>query len=262
VSPREPASDATSRFSDRVDDYVKYRPSYPPAVIDAIESRAGLRAGARIADVGSGTGISTRPWLERGYEVFGVEPNDAMRAAAERLLGAYPGFHSVRGTAEATTLPDASMDLVVAAQAFHWFRPEQARAELRRITVPPFRVALVWNERLTQGAFLEAYERALLEHAIDYAKVDHRNIDAGAIERFFGGPSGPVPVDRIAFDNAQRFDREGFFGRALSSSYVPQQGHPKHEAMMAALGRVFDAHQQGGVVELRYRTVLYSGELR
>ena len=256
MSGREPASDATSRFSDRVDDYVKYRPSYPPAVIDAIESRARLPAGARIADVGSGTGISAKPWLERGYEVFGVEPNDAMRAAAERLLGAYAKFHSVRGTAEATTLPDASVDLVVAAQAFHWFEPQRARTELRRILVPPFRAALVWNERLTEGAFLEAYEGALLEHAIDYAKVDHRNIDAAAIEPFFGGP-----FEQLVFENAQRFDREGFLGRALSSSYVPQRGHPKHEAMMAALGRIFDAHEQGGAVEFRYRTVLYLGAL-
>lgn len=256
MTEREPAKDALSRFSDRVEDYVKYRPGYPEAVVLEIAKRAALPSDAKIADVGSGTGIFAKPWLDRGYEVFGVEPNDAMRAAAERSLSGYPKFHSVRGTAEVTTLSDASVHLVVAAQAFHWFHPREARAELRRILRPEFFVALVWNERLIDTPFLEAYERALHEHGIDYAKVDHRNVDPASIERFFGNP-----FERLAFDNAQRLDRDGFFGRAFSSSYVPGKDHPKHAAMVAALGQVFDAHQREGHVDIRYRTVVYFGSL-
>ena len=245
-----------ARFSDRVADYVKYRPSYPAEAIDAIARIAGLSPGARVADVGAGTGISARLFLERGFRVFGVEPNAAMRAAAEEYLAGFPEFTSVEGTAEATGLSDASADLAIAAQAFHWFRKDAARAEMLRVVLPPHWVALIWNERLTDTPFLRDYEAALGEHAIDYATVDHRNVDEAAIARFFGGP-----VQKLEFPNAQRFDREGFLGRALSSSYVPQRGHPKHEGMMNALDRIFAAHEKDGVVDFRYVTSVHIGKL-
>jgi SAM-dependent methyltransferase len=248
--------DSTTRFSDRVADYVKWRPRYPDAAIDAIVRATSLRAGAAIADVGSGTGISARPFLERGYAVFGVEPNAEMRAAAEADLRGFPHFTSVDGTAELTGLADASVALAIAAQAFHWFRSADARDELRRVVAPPHRVALVWNERLVDTPFLEAYDAALREHAIDYATVDHRNIDKAAIARFFGGP-----FETLSFDNVQRFDRAGLIGRALSSSYVPQEGHPKHEGMIRALDRMFDEHALDGKVDFRYLTSVHVGRL-
>ena len=126
--PMEP--DPTRRFSNRVDDYVRYRPHYPPGVLDRLREGIALTPRTVIADVGSGTGISTELFLQNGNTVFAIEPNPEMRAAAERLLGGRPNFHSVRGTAEATTLPDGSVDCVVAAQAFHWFDPEKTRVEI------------------------------------------------------------------------------------------------------------------------------------
>jgi SAM-dependent methyltransferase len=250
-------TEPTRRFSSRVADYVKYRPTYPAEAIDAIVRVTGVPRGATIADVGAGTGISARPLLERGFRVIAVEPNDAMRAAADADLGSFPGYQSVAGTAERTGLPDASVALAIAAQAFHWFEKGEARAELHRVVAPPHWVALMWNERLVDTPFLRDYEAALRAHAIDYDKVDHRNVDREAIAAFFGGS-----FDTLTFPNVQRFDRAGLIGRALSSSYVPQAGHPKHEAMMAALAQAWGAHARDGVVEFRYLTSVHVGTLQ
>ncbi len=249
-------TNATSRFSDRVADYVRYRPHYPDAAIDAIVRVSGIGAGAAIADIGSGTGISARPFLARGFRVFGIEPNAEMRAAAEAELASFSRYASTGGTAEKTTLADGAVDLAIAAQAFHWFRSDDARAEIVRITRPPHVCALVWNERLVDTAFLRAYEAALHAHAIDYDKVDHRNVDQARLAAFFRGP-----FESFAFENAQRFDRTGFIGRALSSSYVPQRGHARHDAMMAALDGIFTEHAEDGHVIFRYTTAVHIGRL-
>jgi SAM-dependent methyltransferase len=248
-------ADPTARFSDRVADYVKYRPSYPYEAIDAIAAVVHLAPGARIADIGSGTGISSKLFVERGFEVVGVEPNREMRAAAEAALGTGPPsrFQSVDGTAEHTGLEDASVALAVAAQAFHWFRPEEAQRELRRVIAAPHWVALMWNERLTDTPFLRDYEAALHEHSIDYAAVNHMNIDRAALARFF------AEFETFTFPNAQRFDRVGLIGRALSSSYVPQRGHPNHDATMAALEEIFAKRQVDGFIEFRYATSVHVG---
>ncbi len=175
------------RFSNRVENYVKYRPGYPPEVLGLFRNEMGLTPDSVIADVGSGTGISSRLFLENGNEVFGVEPNDAMRAAAEEFLAAFPNFHSRNGTAENTGLPDASVDLVIAAQAFHWFDPEKTRTEFKRILKEDGFVALIWNERqLATTPFLREYEQFLLKFASDYTKVRHENIDEEKLSDFFG----------------------------------------------------------------------------
>lgn len=246
---------ATTRFSDRVEDYVKHRPRYPDAAIEAIAKWAKLAPSAVIADVGSGTGISAHAFLSRGFRVMGVEPNAEMRAAAERELRAFPNFTSVNGAAEKTTLDDASVDLVIAAQAFHWFRSDDARAEIVRITRAPHACALLWNERLTDTAFLRAYEDALKTNAVDYAAVDHRNVDRDKLAAFFRGP-----FETTSFPNAQSFDRAGLVGRAMSSSYVAKEG-PKHDATMAALERIFREHAEDGCVEFRYTTNVHVGHL-
>ena len=249
--------DPTERFGDRVDDYAKYRPGYPREVITTLEHDFHLTPAIAVADVGSGTGISARPFLEAGYEVFAVEPNGPMRAAAERDLGAHPRFHSVRGTAEDTTLAAASVGLVVAAQAFHWFDPPRARAELRRVLREPRLVALMWNDRRVAGPFLEAYERLLWEHGTDYRAVRRRDEARGdAIRSFFGGPAR-----ELVFANGQTLDHEGFFGRALSSSYLPKRGHPRHEGMTEALERLWTTYSSGGTVSLEYDTHVFVGRL-
>lgn len=251
--------DPKSRFSSRVEDYIRYRPGYPPAVIETLAAACGLAPGWRVADIGSGTGLLTRLFLDLGCRVWGVEPNDAMRAAGERLLAAYPGFTSLAGSAEETGLPDASMDMVAAGQAFHWFDPQRARVEFLRILRPGGWAALVWNGRRPDSSpFMRDYEALLREFATDYREVNHRNVeeDLETIPAFFGGP-----FHRARFDNRQQFDFAGLRGRLLSSSYAPEAGHPNHEPMLAALRRVFDAHQRDGRVSFEYDTQLYYGRL-
>ncbi len=252
----DPAS-STRRFSDRVADYVRYRPGYPKALLRALETEAGLGAGLAVADVGSGTGISSKALLRSGATVIGVEPNDAMRHAAEELLGTLERFRSVDGTAEDTTLDAGSIDLVAAGQAFHWFDRERFRDEALRILRPGGRVALFWNRRLTDSTpFLRDYEALLRRFGTDYERVDHAQLGPDDFAGFFRGPYASQ-----LFPNEQRLDFAGLRGRLLSSSYIPGPGHPDHEPMLAALREIFDAHQADGQVRIEYDTELYLGRL-
>ena len=147
----------TERFSDRVADYVRYRPGYPPELLECLQRNCGLRPQWVVADVGSGTGLLAKIFLENGNRVFGIEPNAAMRAAGEEFLRGLDQFTSQEGRAEATGLPARSVDLITAGQAFHWFDRRRARAEFERILKPGGWVALVWNERRTSTPFLADY---------------------------------------------------------------------------------------------------------
>lgn len=251
--------DPTQRFTDRVDNYVRYRPGYPQAVVDYLHAELGVAAeagatAAVVADIGSGTGILTRLLLDNGHTVFAVEPNDAMRAAAEAALGGRPGFHSVNGTAEATTLPDGSVDLVTAGQAFHWFDPGAARVEFARILRPGGAVALVWNmRRPAQAGFMADYEAMLQRFGQSYNDVKQAAHMADIALLYGDGYSVQ------AFPNQQVFDFDGLRGRLLSSSYAPPPGHPQYEPMLAQLRALFERYQQGGMVTVVYDTALYMG---
>ena len=254
ASPPPTGPDSTRRFSDRVDNYVRYRPHYPAGVLDLLHVEIGLTPATVIADIGSGTGIATALFLDHGNPVFAVEPNREMRAAAERLLGGRANFHSVDGAAEATTLPDAGVDCVVAAQAFHWFDPEKTRAEFRRILRPGGWVVLLWNTRLVTTPFGQAYESLLRSLGDDYARVTHEHVDAGALDRFFAG--GYV---RRTLPNERTLDFDALQGGLLSASYAPVAGQSAHAPMLANLRQIFDRHQEGGRVRLDLETRLYVG---
>ena len=252
------APDSTRRFSNRVENYVRYRPSYPPAAIACLEGEFGLSSAQIVADVGSGTGILSELLLRHGNTVYGVEPNAEMRSAAERLLRHYPGFRSVAGTAEQTTLPAASVDWIVAGQAFHWFEVEDARREFARILRPAGRVALLWNVRREDTAFLQEYEQFLREYGTDYSAVKHQSVETdGRLDRFFG----PGEFVLRSFDNQQSFDFDGLRGRTLSASYMPAEGHPRYGAMLAELARLFERHAADGCVEFDYDTRMYVGRI-
>jgi SAM-dependent methyltransferase len=252
------SSDPTGRFSDRVDDYVRYRPGYPPALMNYLREHANLRASGIVADIGAGTGISSALFLDAGCEVFAVEPNASMRTAAERMLGHRAGFHSINGRAERTTLADAGVDLVAAGTAFHWFEPVATRAEFVRILRSDGRVALFRNERAGAAAFVRDYESVLLEYCRDYAAASAaRNSEQAAIDAFFVGRS----VDSATFPNAQRLDFDGLQGRVRSSSYAPKPGETAYTPMRAALHALFDAHAVEGHVTLNYDTRLYLGRM-
>ncbi|HEX3747907.1 MAG TPA: class I SAM-dependent methyltransferase [Bryobacteraceae bacterium] len=249
--------DPTKRFSSRVEDYIRYRPTYPAALTPWLASHCGLTPQSAIADIGSGTGILSRLLLDFGCEVFGVEPNAAMRSGAERQLAGEPRFHSVDGRAEATGLPAARVEFVTAAQSFHWFDPAAARTEFRRILKPAGWVVLIWNERLVTEGFLAAYEDLLQRLSTDYGRVDHRNIDTAAIVHFFEHEKWQTAV----FPNHQDFDLDGIRGRLLSSSYVPLPDSPQFAPMMQELDTMFARHQKGGQVQVLYETKVYFGQL-
>ncbi len=179
----------TERFSGRAEHYIKYRPHYPHAIIACLEQEACLTKDSVVADIGSGTGISCIPFLENGNSVFAVEPNADMRLASERLFTGYPGFRAVAGTAEKSTLPDASADLIVAAQAFHWFHGSAACAEFVRIGKPGACTVLMWNERDLQDELGKAYEALLQSNAVDYRETNHRNVGPAQLSAFFSPPS-------------------------------------------------------------------------
>ncbi len=249
--------DPTGRFSDRVANYVTYRPGYPEALIDALQHEVGLSRSSTVADIGSGTGISSDLLLRLGCTVYAVEPNAAMRAAAETRFAGETRFHSVAARAESTTLADASVDAITAGQAFHWFDRNQTRREFVRILRPGGQVALFWNTRRADGTpFLRAYEALLLEFGTDYTQVDHRHVNEAWLAAFFAGPW----QSRI-FVQEQVFDRDGVRGRLMSSSYVPGAESPRYQPMLQALDREFDAHQQDGRVRLVYDTELFFGTL-
>jgi ubiquinone/menaquinone biosynthesis C-methylase UbiE len=249
--------DTIGRFNERVANYIAYRPKYPAAVGEFLRAELGLSAASAVADVGSGTGILSELLLRERCTVCGVEPNEPMRAAAEELLQAYPNFKSVDGTAEATTLRSASVDLVTAGQAFHWFDGARARVEFKRILKPAGWVALMWNMRRTDTTpFLRDYEKLLREFGTDYTQVNCEQLPEERIAEFFGGPYG-----QRSFANEQVFAYAGVRGRLLSSSYVPLAGQPKHEPMLAELQRIFALHERDGRVTIEYDTKVFYGRL-
>jgi SAM-dependent methyltransferase len=258
MSGRMPASNATSRFSDRVENYVRYRPGYPAEALQCLRDECGLKPEHVIADIASGTGIWTRMLLENGNRVFGVEPNAEMRQGGERLLANFRRFTSIEGKAEATTLADASVDFVTAAQAAHWFDRERARREFVRILKPGGWLVLLWNERVVDGTpFLREYEQLLLTFGTDYKDVRHERTTE-AVNEFFD----PAPYHERVFAMRQEFDYAGLEGRLLSSSYAPGPEHPQHQPMLSELRRIFDEYSENGKVGVDYKTRAYFGSVK
>jgi SAM-dependent methyltransferase len=244
----------TRRFSGLAETYAKHRPSYPEAALDYIVQRCGLSARSRLVDVGCGTGISTRLFAVCGIPVIGIEPNDEMRARAE--AEAAPAGVSVpeyrKGTAEATGLPDAFADAVLAAQAFHWFRADDALREFHRILRSDGHVALIWNERDERDACTAAFG-AVMRSGPDAAAVEVPRGRAG--EALLHHPLF-VEASRTVFINEQELDEEGLLGRAFSASYAPREPVAA-ERFAAALRQVFARHARSGKVVLRYETSVY-----
>jgi len=251
-------ADAKQRFSNRVADYIRYRPGYPPAVLDVLRQECGLRQEHAIADIGSGTGLLSELFLKNGIRVFGVEPNKEMREGGEEYLQSYSGFTSVNGAAEETTLADGTVDFVTAGQAFHWFEPAAARREFARILRSPGWVVILWHDRrMEEKKLASEYEGLLERFGIDYKRVKDSYPEKGHIKSFFGEGrffSRDLPYEQV-------LDWDGLRGRLRSSSFVPPEGHAGYEPMMKELERIFRAHEQQGHVHLEYWTRMYCGQL-
>jgi len=253
------APDSTERFSDRVADYVRHRPDYPPALLAWLRREHGVTPDWKVADVGAGTGISSKLFLDAGHAVTAVEPNAPMREAAVAWLGGQPRFRAVDGRADATGLPDASVDLVTVAQAFHWFDPEATRREFARILRPGGLAAIFWNSRRLIGTpFLEGYEALLKRYGTDYTSVAERYADDDSMRAWFG--AGWRGTTR--FEYKQLLDYDGLRGRLMSSSYVPKPGHAQHAPMLAALRELFERCQQDGRISFDYDTRIIVGSLQ
>lgn len=250
--------DSTQRFSSRVENYIKYRPSYPSAVIEILTEQCGLTPAAHIADIGSGTGILSELWLKHGNPVLGVEPNREMRQAGERLLAAYPHFTSVNGTAEATTLPSQSVDFVTAGQAFHWFDVAKARQEFGRILKPGGWAVLIWNVRHDQASpFMRAYHQLVHDFAIDMAVSHEQRIDDAVLAAFYAARGYQL----VTCPNQQHFDFSGMLGRLLSSSYMPNVDQAGYAPMLAQAKALFAQYETGGQVVIEYETRIYYGQI-
>lgn len=245
------------RFSDRVENYVKYRPGYPPEVLQLFRDEMKLRPRSVIADIGAGTGISAKVFAANGNQVFAVEPNELMREAATEYLRDFPNVTAVDGTAERTTLLDKSVDFVVAAQAFHWFDQTDTRREFERILKEDGFVVLIWNERqLNSTAFLRGYENLLTQFGTDYETVRHENITKETLRDFF-----QTNFREAIFRNAQTVDFDGLRGRMLSSSYVPSTDNPRYAEMIKNLESLFATHAENGKIDILYDTKVFYGKI-
>ncbi|MFX1431273.1 MAG: class I SAM-dependent methyltransferase [Promethearchaeota archaeon] len=251
--------DPKKRFSSRVENYIKYRPSYPQELVNFLKEKKILSSNSIIADIGSGTGILSELFLREENIVYGVEPNIDMRTAAEKLLSKYLKFVSVDGSAEATNLEPKSIDIITAGQAFHWFNLEKARFEFIRILKDKGWVILIWNRRKKDtNEFLKEYERLLLKYGTDYKTIEQYKLN---FNKFFSGDKSDKNYKIAKFSNYQIFDYNGLEGRLLSTSYIPLDNHPEYNDMLFELKQLFEIHQNDGLIRFEYDTELIYGQL-
>jgi len=242
---------AASRFSNRADNYAKYRPGYPDELFRFIEATMALQLQSGIVDIGSGTGLFAEPLLKNGYSVVCIEPNEEMRRAGEERLKKYPLFRSIQSTAEDTSLAENSADLITVAQTFHWLDPVATRLECERILKPDGAVLLSWNRQSNKTTFEQKYTALRKQYRIE--EPGPKQIDPALIAAFFS----PQTAQFNLFPNAQLLDFEGLKGQLLSKSYIPLPGHDLYDDMITDLIQLFVANNKNGLVRIEYETLLY-----
>ncbi len=248
--------DTTKRFSDKVENYIKYRPSYPKILIDYLFEIVGFNEDSTVADVGSGTGIFTKLLIDKVKTIYAVEPNNEMRTAALGILGNFSNCFSIHGTAENTTLDNNSIDFITSAQAFHWFNIPKAKLEFNRILKPDGKLILIWNSRINNTEFLKVYEDALKTYSTDYNQVNHQNLNYNDFQKCFSSA-----YTKVEFDNFQEFNFEGVIGRLLSSSYAPVEGTEHFLELEKVLFKAFEKYALNNTVRFNYKTEVYWGDV-
>ena len=245
-------TDNTKRFSNRVNDYIKFRPTYPSKILNVLEKEIGLNEEKVIADIGSGTGISSLPFLENKNFVYGVEPNKEMREAQEQILKNFSKFRSIAGSAEQTTLKNNSIDIIFCGQAFHWFDKELSKIEFSRILKGNRNLVFAWNSRITKTDFQKDYEQLLSNKIVEYKNAKHRSIEDQVLANFFN----PKMMKVQLLDNEQNFDLDGLKGRLKSSSYCPKEGSV-YEDLLKEIENLFSKYQKDNSITFNYETKIY-----
>lgn len=245
-------------FSGKFSNYSKYRPGYPQKLLRLMEDLTGLKSDTVVADIGSGTGISSRLFIENGNTVYGVEPNDEMRQYSSISFHSYPGFHSVKGTGENTGLPDNSIDLVVCAQAFHWLNPDSAKKEFRRILRDHGRVSLIWNDKSKdENSFNSDYEsicKRFKKFRPKYNSSGSTLIDHTVLAKFFVGS-----YKILELENYQDLTLEGVMGRYASTSYAIGTEEAEYESLLKEMKEAFRKYQKDGLIRIQYITRIFLG---
>lgn len=247
--------DSTKRFSDRVENYVKYRPGYPEDMIDFLLQK-GISSKSTVCDIGSGTGILSRQLIDKVGKLYAVEPNEDMRFYSDQMLSAYGNYQSLKDSAEKVSIEDSTIDAITVAQAFHWFDREKCKKEFKRILKSDGLIFLIWNNRINNTEFLQSYDDLLYQYGTDYASVNHQNITDDVLAEFIDSH-----FEKTVFDNFQDFDLEGFLGRAFSSSYTPSEDHQDYKPFLSALTDLFRKHEKEGIVRFNYQTEVFSGNM-
>lgn len=244
-----------NRFSGKAENYAKYRPGYPKAILEILDREIAFTSSKIVADIGSGTGLLAKVFVDNGNRVIGIEPNDEMRSYGESFLSGFENFTSVKGTAEKTGLADHSVDLVTAGQALHWFDRDACRKEFSRVLTTTGDVLIVYNERDShkKGA-MEGYEKITGRHS---TRSEVPDIDDDFLSKFFQGH-----YKKFTVPNEQSLDFEGLIGRAESASYLPSQGQEGFGAMKHDLEILFNTHEKNGKIILEYSTVMFLGQIR
>lgn len=244
----------TGRFANRADNYLQYRPAYPTEILRFLNQTMGLAQAHRVADIGSGTGLFAELFLKDGYSVTGVEPDAAMRKAAQERLGQYNLFTSLATRAESTGIEKETIDLVTVAQAFHWMDAELTRKEFERILTPGGAVAIASTVRKKYTPFLAGYHQ--LKQTFRLEPLPALSDDT-RINHFFGKRE----VHFQSFPHRHWLDFDGLKGLLLSSSNIPLPGHTSYDTMISTLVQLFVVYNKNGFVEMEYDTNLYWAKL-
>src|SRR5487761_1149721 len=232
--------DYTQRFTGRAEAYSSYRPTYPKQFLDILNKEANFDSTKIVADIGSGTGILSKLFLENGNRVFSVEPNDDMRSVAGSNLGHFQRFASIKGTAENTTLEDRSVDLISVGQALHWFDSKRSWKEFSRIIKRGGYLCILYNDRKT-----------------DDASGIMQRVEDDILSKFFSGWS----FKKFSISNEQVLDFEGLVGRVCSASYMPQQNQQGFSEVKRELKDMFSKYQKDNKIMLSYETNIFLGLL-
>jgi ubiquinone/menaquinone biosynthesis C-methylase UbiE len=251
----QPQGGVGNIFSPKVADYAASRPDYPAALFDALREAGPLPPGAVVADIGAGTGLLTQGLLAQGYDVTAIEPSAAMRAAADQALREFAHYRSAAGTAEHTPLPDASVDLITAAQAFHWFDVDAARAEFLRVLKPDGQVALIWNDRVLSDPLHTALNALFAKYGGPKLDALLAHEDRGNVCAFFGAT---VP-QQWSWPHAHQLDAAALQSLVFSRSYMPDKDSPVGQQACADVREIFERLADDGVVAVRYTTVAMLG---